>query len=676
MAKASGLTLKKTRFFWDFYLFFGAGRFILDGWTRANRDALRARFRNFNRQFSRTDLALKMTKKMDRIVRHQGRLVRQTAVGRVALRAALRASINGFSRSAAVAGFSAIGMLSGLPAFAQEACCFEPAYRLQCETVMQPQTVQRFRIAYETDMVEEEVVSFRPVLRTRTEEREYRVARPVTETNFREERYTVQRPVIETSYRDEQFNETTYVTETAEREERVTTFRQVNETQMFQQQFLVQRPVVETQMVPQQQVVQRPVVETQFRTEQVTSMRPVTTVQNQTVDMGGFVNQQVVQPGQTTFGLTWVPRAVQTTGPFGIFSVNRGASVWTPITTPPTVQNQMVYRPNLVTQQVAQTSFVPEVQQQQVPVQVMRMQTETVTQQVPVQVTRMQSEVVSQQVPVTTSRMEPVVEVRKIPYTVQRPVTETKTRRVPIQQQRWVSEEQVRRVPVTTTRIEYETRKEPVEIKYFEQERVVQKVQRPVTRQVYVPYTETVMVPRQVVQRAPLNYYDPFSSAIVSGYSSLDGATVTPLSSEPVTSQKPAVDSKAEGAADEKQSSAKPELGPSVLDAPANADETPKTRLESVKISSPSDLKSEAAAEPAAAAKPTEPAPVAAADKPAAAADKASEEAAEPVPAEKEEKPELNLAPPSDDDELKAPVLKANPASHRIRYRPMLSRQV
>ena len=666
MAKPSGLTSKKTLFFWDFYLFFGVARFILTWWTRANRVALRAIIRKHNRQFSRTDLAFKMTKQMDQVVRHSGKLARHRAVSRAALRVALQTAINGFSRSVAVAGFSGIGMLSGWTASAQEACCFEPAYRLQCDTVMQPQTVQRFRIAYETDMVEEEVVSFRPVLRTRTEEREFRVARPVTETNYREERYTVQRPVIETSFREEQFTETTFVTETAEREERVTTFRPVTETQMFQQQFLVQRPVVETQMVAQQQVVQRPVMETQFRTEQVTSMRPVTTVQNQTVDMGGFVNQQIVQPGQTTFGLTWVPRAVQTTGPFGIFSVNRGASAWTPITTPPTVQSQMVYRPNLVTQQVAQTSFVPEVQQQQVPVQVMRMQTETVTQQVPVQVTRMQSEVVSQQVPVTTSRMEPVVEVRRIPYTVQRPVTETKTRRVPIQQQRWVSEEQVRRVPVTTTRIDYETRKEPFEIKYFEQERVVRKVQRPVSRQVYVPYTETVMVPRQVVQRAPLNYYDPFSSAIISGYSSLDGTTVTPLSSEPVTSQKPAIESKAEDSADDKQSSAKPDLGPSVLVAPANADGAPKTRLEGVKITSPSDLKTESSAEPAMAEKAAEP----------AAADETTENAAEPVPAEKSDDSGLNLPPPSDDDELKAPVLEVNPASHRIRYRPMLSRSV
>jgi hypothetical protein len=51
----------------------------------------------------------------------------------------------------------------------QEGCCFEPAYRLQCETVMQPQTVQRYRISYETEYVPQEVTSYRPVLKTRSE---------------------------------------------------------------------------------------------------------------------------------------------------------------------------------------------------------------------------------------------------------------------------------------------------------------------------------------------------------------------------------------------------------------------------------------------------------------------------------------------------------------------------
>jgi hypothetical protein len=552
--------------------------------------------------------------------------------------------------SAALLAASSLGLGGGTMvemAQAQEACCFQPSYRLQCETVMEPQTVQRFRIAYETDYVEEEVVSYRPVLRTRTEEREVRVARPVTETSFREERYTIHRPVTETSYRDEEFTQTRMITETSEREEQVTTFRPVVETQMTEQQFMVQRPVVETQFVQQQHQVQRPVVETQFQTQQHVAMRPVTTIQNQTIDAGGFVNQQTVQPGQVNWGLQWVPRAVQTTGPLGIFSVNRGAAVWTPQVTPPTVQNQMVYRPNLVTQQVAQTSFVPEIQQQQVPVQVMRMQTETVTQQVPVQVTRMQSETVTQQVPVQTTRMVPMVETRKVPVTVQRPVTETMTRRVPVQQQRWVAEEQVRRVPVTSTRVEYETRKEPIQVQFYEQERVVQKVRRPVTRQTYVPYTETIMVPRQVVQRTPLTYFDPFAPAIISGHSSLGSSsslatpsTLTPA--DPVTSGRPAIENGSKNG--EKTEAAKPAdndadaNGPSILAPPANA---AQPRVGGYDAGTPEKVD-------------------------------ATQESATPSASDEP----ANGDEASDDDELKAPLLNANGAGYRIQYRPLLTREI
>lgn len=591
------------------------------------------------------------------------------ATGSAPRRFSIPATLLGAAAIAGGLGFGA-DSVSMPTARAQEACCFQPSYRLQCDTVMQPQTVQRFRIAYETDYVEEEVVSYRPVLRTRTEDREVRVARPVTETSYREERFTVQRPVTETSMRDEQYTQTRYVTETTEREEQVTTMRPVVETQMVAQQHVVQRPVVETQMVQQQHVVQRPVVETQFQTQQhvvqrpvvetqfqtqqQVVQRPVTTFSSQTFEAGGFVNQPVVQPGQVTHGLQWVPRAVQTTGPFGIFSVNRGAAVWTPMVTPPTVQNQLVFQSNPVTQQVAQTSFVNEVQQtqvpvqvmrmqnetvtSQVPVQVMRMQNETVTQQVPVQVTRMVSETVTQQVPVQTTRMVPTVETRRVPVTAQRPVTETLTRQVPVQQTRWVTEEQVRRVPVTSTRIEYETRREPIEVKYYEQERVVQKVRRPVTRQIYVPYTETVMVPRQVVQRTPLSYYDPFSPAIISGYSSFgDGSASS--STAPSTSAPAAADSNARGAAGDDVSSQKPDadtdLGPSLLEGPANATDEAKPKLQSVEVT--------------------------------------------PLPngtREDVESPSDAKAEPSDRDELSAPALDADSASYRIRYRPLFIREI
>lgn len=616
-------------------------------------------------------------------------------------------AFNRFALPAVILGSAVLGTGFGLgtdspwlqSASAQDACCFQPSYRLQSETVMQPQTVQRFRIAYETDYVEEEVVSFRPVLRTRTEEREVRVARPVTETSFREERFTVQRPVTETSMRDEQYTQTRYVTETSEREEQVTTMRPVVETQMVQQQHVVQRPVVETQMVQQQHVVQRPVVETQFQTQQVVVQRPVvetqfqtqqhvvqrpvTTFTSQTFEAGGFVNQQVVQPGQVAMGLQWVPRAVQTTGPFGIFSINRGAAMWTPMMTPPTVQNQLVFQSNPVTQQVAQTSFVNEVQQtqvpvqvmrmqnetvsQQVPVQVMRMQNETVTQQVPVQVTRMISETVTQQVPVQTTRMVPTVETRRVPVTVQRPITETLTRQVPVQQTRWVAEEQVRRVPVTSTRIEYETRREPVEVKYFEQERVVQKVRRPVTREVYVPYTETIMVPRQVVQRVPLSYYDPFSSAIISGYSSFGDSSSVSASRVVVPSNgtssngEAAQDSTGKGTSSDGTTnrgdvkSQRPDttgdttgdLGPSVLEGPSNQTDQPKARLQSIEIAPLTNGTYEPLTSPSGASK---------------------EPAASSEPGASSE--------PSDSDELKAPVLDADSASYRIRYRPLFTREI
>jgi hypothetical protein len=285
-----------------------------------------------------------------------------------------------------------------------------------------------------------------------------------------------------------QRTQTRYINETSERVEQVTSYR----------------PVVETRYHQQQVQVQRPVVETSYQTQAYTTLRPVTTYHNQVVDAGGYVPQQVVTPGTVGYGLQWVPRAYQTTGPLGIFAVNRGGLFWTPTVTPPTVQTQMAYRPNYVNQQIAQTQYVPETVQQQVPVQVQRMQTETVVQQVPVQVTTMQ----------------PVVETRRVPVTVQRPVTETVTEKVPVQEYKYIPEVKTRRVPIQSTRMTYETRKEPVEVQYYEP--VTETRQVVVQRQVLktVPYERTVMVPRQVVQRIAPTYYDPWGAAISMGHSS------------------------------------------------------------------------------------------------------------------------------------------------------------
>ena len=408
-------------------------------------------------------------------------------------------------------------LLAASTASAQDACCFTPQYRLQSQTIMQPELVERTRLTYETQYVEEEVKSYRPVLKTRVEEREITVPETVTETSFREERYTIYKPVTETSYREETVTQTRYVNETAEREERVTTYRPVTETQMYQKQYQVQRPVTETQMVQKQYMVQRPVTETQLQTQQVTSYRPVTTVQQQTVDAGGYVPQTTVTPSQLQYGLGWNPRAYYQPGPLGLLAYPRGAATAVPVVTPPQVQTQMVYRPNYVNQQIAQTQYVPEVQQVQRPIQVTRMQSEMVTQNVPVTVQRMQTEVVTQNVPVQTTKMVPQTTVRKVPYIMQRPVTETSTRKVPVQSKRWVAEEVVRKVPVQTNRVVYKTRREPITVKYYEQEEVVH---RPVSVPRYQKYQVQQMVPRTVVERVPLSYADPFSPAITSGYSS------------------------------------------------------------------------------------------------------------------------------------------------------------
>ncbi|QDS91398.1 hypothetical protein FF011L_01270 [Roseimaritima multifibrata] len=523
-----------------------------------------------------------------------------------------------------------LASVSGGELLAQDACCFQPAYQLKCETVMEPQTVARFRLEYETEMEEKEIVSYRPVLKTRVEQQTHRVARPVTKTTYREERYFVQRPVLETSYRDETVTQTRYVTETAEREEQVTSYRPITETQYRDQSYTVQRPVTETQYRDQSYTVQRPVVETQMQTQQYTALRPVTSYRPQTVDAGGYVAQQVVQPGSVQYGMQWAPGTGYTPGPFGIFARrNPGGPVWTPQVTPPTVQTQLAYRPNFITQQVPQTTYVPEVVQQQVPVQVQRMQTEIVSQKVPVAVTRMQTEVVNQKIPVQITRYEPVTEVRKIPYQVQRPVTETTTRKVPEQKYRWVTEEKVRKVPVTTTEMVYETSSKPVEVQYYENERTVQRIQVPRTKQVWKRVEEQRMVPRQVVQRIPYGYVDPFSASIVHGYSSFDDS----VSSSMIVNPPPPL----------------PVPDPSASTGDASSMK-PETKLKAVEVN-----------------------PSGSEDSPSDANDSIFGEEGPSTPLDEAGDGEMDLgspggsaADPSDEDEVEVPSL-GSPAVHRIR---------
>jgi hypothetical protein len=305
------------------------------------------------------------------------------------------------------------------------------------------------------------------------------------------------------------------------------------------------------------------VTETTFQTQNFTALQPVVTQQLATVDTGGFVAQQNVQPGDTTFRLRWQPSGSSFNAATGQTIFRRGGLGWVPFQSAPQVTTQLQYQPNIQTVAIPQTSFMPQTFQQQIPVQTTRMQSEMVQQQVPVQTMRMQTEVVQQQIPIQTTRMESQTVQQQIPIQTTRIQEEIVQQQVPVTVQRmqavqervmvpetvrkvvpklienkvekkvveWVPEQIVR--PVTTTRESFklETVVDEIPVRVQTMERYTEKV--PVTKRVArrVAETKMMMVPRRVTTRVPLNFYDPYSAAISADYSSfsnvVDSAVVT-----------------------------------------------------------------------------------------------------------------------------------------------------
>lgn len=376
-----------------------------------------------------------------------------------------------------------------------------PCYTVQPQTVMEEQLEQRLRVVYDTVWEDREVVTQRPVLRTRYETRKYTVSKPVVETSTVQERYTVLKPVTRREWIDRSYDETTYVTETAEREETYTTYRPVTETTYQQRNYVVQRPVTETQ----------------YQTRQYTTYQPVTTYQTSVVDQGQYYAQQYYQPGDTRYGLRWVPPGTSSTM-YGT-SYRRGGLGWVPYTSPGQTYAQLQYVPNPVQVAVPQTQLVPQVQQQQVPVQV----------------TRMENQVVQEQVPVTQTRMEAVQETRKVPYSVQRPVTRRVERKEPVDRVEWVEQEMVRPKTVRRTSYKLETVEKEVPVQFYETESVstTVKVARKVPR--YETYTVRRLVPRTVQSPVVLSYYDAYSGALAQSSSGWLPSSSSIVSSAPVT---------------------------------------------------------------------------------------------------------------------------------------------
>jgi hypothetical protein len=293
-----------------------------------------------------------------------------------------------------------------------------PAYRVVYRTVYDEQRVVTHRLTYETALEERQVTTMKPEWVTETRQRTLRVAKPVLETSTRNEVYRVSRPVLETETRYEQH------------------------------------------------VVRRPVTETIMQDQNYLTYEPVTTMRTEYVDRGGFVDQLVYSPGPVRNRLQWLPGAYFVDPRTGTQVYHRGGLHWVPQQGAGSYSVARQYVPNVVTQQVPQTSYVQKL----------------VSQPTPVQVTRYVDEV------------------------VQRPVQ--------VQVQKWVTEEVTRPVTVTTQKYEYEDRIEDYQVQKLQWVSEMRTVQVPHTVARWVPYTTTRLVPRTEVERVPLDPCLPCTPAV------------------------------------------------------------------------------------------------------------------------------------------------------------------
>lgn len=426
--------------------------------------------------------------------------------------------------------------------FAQAPVCGEPAYSVQSRTIMEEQLETRLRVVYRDVFEEQEITSHRPVLRTRMEKRQYTVNTPVTETSTVEEKYTLRKPVTKREWEDRSYQETTYVTETAEREEA----------------YLAYQPVTETQYQTQQYVIQRPVTETQYQTQQYTTYQPVTTMQTAIVDQGRYVAQQFYQPGDVRYGLRYQPSGL-TFDPTGMGAYRRGGFGWVPYTAPGQTYAQLQYQPNPVPVAVPQTSYMPQVVQQQVPVQV----------------TRLENQVVQQQVPYSVTKLQAIEQRRRVPYSVQKPVTRIVENKVAVDKVEWVEQEMVRPKTVQRTSYKVEIVEKEVPVQFYETEEVKTKVKVPRKVAEYQPYTVKVLIPRTVQMPTTLSYVDPYAIPLSQGRS----AWMPIIGGETVISRGPGV----------------PVEGSS-----SGASSAPQQTLKKVETSDPKKNQPEAVAPPAA----------------------------------------------------------------------------
>ena len=263
----------------------------------------------------------------------------------------------------------------------------------------------------------------------------------------------------------------------------------IPETSDREERYMVARPVIETQEREERYIVRRQVMETAERDESTAVVEPVTTYRTNYVDQGTFVEQQVVTPGPVRTRLRWLPGACAVDPLTGAAAYQRGGLAWVPEAAPAEVTVARVWAPNVVAQQVPQTTYVQRIVTRKVPVQVARCVDEEVVRKVPVQVQRIVQE----------------EQVRRVPVTTYRQVVERVQQQTPVQVCKMVEEEVVRRIPVTTCRMVTEERVSQTPVQVCKMVAFEQTFRVPRVVEKRTPVTYTQQVPRLVVMRVPID---------------------------------------------------------------------------------------------------------------------------------------------------------------------------
>ncbi|MBC8351928.1 MAG: hypothetical protein H8E66_08055 [Planctomycetes bacterium] len=305
----------------------------------------------------------------------------------------------------AIAGLSACLAFASFDATALGQTVY-PAYRVHYRTVNEERTV--YRPSYETIYEQQTITSQKPVWETETRMRRYTVAKPVNETSTQMNRYTVRKAVWDTENRT------------------------------------------------QRRVVRRPVTEQVMQNRSHVVYDPVTTMQTQYVDQGSYVDNYVLMPGVSRNRLQWLQGGYVQDPATGTMVYQRGGIHWVPTAPPATYQVQRQYVPNVVAQQVPQTTYQQRVVNEQVPINVTRYEDTVVEEPYQVQVCKYVDEIVEQPVQITTQRVEYETKEEPVRVRVCKWVTDTKTVQVPRTVMKWVQEKQivprtvVERVPINT----------------------------------------------------------------------------------------------------------------------------------------------------------------------------------------------------------------------------------